>query len=90
LLRVEVPQWVARDPARLDWVHVALVEQSRVSDGFPYVLMRAHELAVVTLSERRSFDEMVMGALIKQKLRPSISQKAQGKAWTGAARRRYP
>jgi hypothetical protein len=90
LLRVEVPQWVAQDPAKLNRVHLALVEQSRVSDGFPYVLMRAHELAVVTLSERRSFDEMVMGALIRQKLRPGISQKAQGKAWTGAARRRYP
>jgi hypothetical protein len=90
LLRVEVPEWVARDPRRLDLVHLALVEQSRVSDGFPYVLMRAHELAVVTLSERRSFDEMVMGALIRQKLRPGISQKAQGKAWTGAARRRFP
>jgi hypothetical protein len=90
LLRVEVPEWVARDPERLDLVHMALVEQSRVSDGFPYVLMRAHELAVVTLSERRSFEEMVMGALIRQKLRPCISQKAQGKAWTGAGRRRYP
>lgn len=90
LLRVEVPQWVAQDRAQLDLVHLALVEQSRVSDGFPYVLMRAHELAVVTLSERRSFDEMVLGALIRQKLRPGISQKAQGKAWTGAARRRYP
>ena len=90
LLRVEVPEWVARDPERLNLVHLALVEQSRVSDGFPYVLMRAHELAVVTLSERRSFDEMVMGALVRQKLRPGISQKAQGKAWTGAGRRRYP
>ena len=90
LLRVEVPEWVAQDAAKLDLVHLALVEQSRVSDGFPYVLMRAHELAVVTLSERRSFDEMVMGALIRQKLRPGISQKAQGKAWTGAGRRRFP
>lgn len=90
LLRVEVPEWVARDPQRLNLVHLALVEQSRVSDGFPYVLMRAHELAVVTLPERRSFDEMVMGSLIRQRLRPGISQKAQGKAWTGAARRRYP
>ncbi len=90
LLRVEVPEWVANDPAQLDLVHLALVEQSRVADGFPYVLMRAHELAVVTMAERRVFDEMVMGSLIRQRLRPGISQKAQGKAWTGAARRRYP
>ena len=90
MLRVEIPEWVAKDPARLDLVHVSLVEQSKVGDGFPYVLMRAHELAVVTMAERRVFDEMVMGALIRQRLRPGISQKAQGKAWTGAARRRYP
>ena len=90
LLRVEVPEWVVAAPDQLDLVHLALVEQSRVGDGFPYVLMRAHELAVVTMAERRVFDEMVMGALIRQRLRPGISQKAQGKAWTGAARRRYP
>ena len=89
LLRVEVPQWVAQDPARLNLVHMALAEQSRVSDGFPYVLMRAHELAVVTLPERRAFDEMVIGALIRQQLSPALSHKAQGKAWTGAGRRRY-
>lgn len=89
LLRVEVPGWVAVDPERLNLVHAALVAQSRTSDGFPYILVRAHELAVVTVGERRAFDEMIMGALIRQRLRPGISQKAQGKAWTGAGRRRY-
>jgi len=88
LLRVEVPEWVATDPAKLNLVHGALVSQSKVSDGFPYVLMRAHELAVVTVGERRTFDEMVMGSMIRQKLAPGISQKAQGKAWTGTTRRR--
>ena len=90
LLRIEVPEWVAKDKSKLDLAHAAIVEQCRVSDGFPYVLMRAHELAVVTVNERREFDQMVTGALIRRGLSPSISQKAQGKAWTGAARRRYP
>lgn len=90
LLRVEVPEWVAREPAKLDLVHAALVEQSRVTDGFPYVLMRAHELAVVTVSERREFEHMVIGGLIRRGLSPSVSQKAQGKAWTGSGKRRYP
>ena len=90
LLRIEVPEWVAQNKTKLDLVHAALVEQCRVSDGFPYVLMRAHELAVVTVAERREFDQMVMGALIRRGLRPSLSQKAQGKAWTGAGKRRYP
>jgi len=90
LLRIEVPKWVAQDKAQLDLVHAAIVEQCKVSDGFPYVLMRAHELAVVTMGERREFDQMVMGALIRRGLSPTISQKAQGKAWTGASKRRYP
>jgi hypothetical protein len=89
LLRVEVPEWVAKDPAKLNLAHTAIVEQSRITDGFPYVLMRAHELAVVTASERRDFDQMVTGALMRQGLKPSISQKAQGKAWTGGGKRRY-
>ena len=89
ILRVEVPEWVAQNPAQLDLVHAALAEQCRVPDGFPYVLMRAHELAVVTMSERRELDQMVIGALIRRGLSPSISQKAQGKAWTGAGKRRY-
>jgi hypothetical protein len=63
--------------------------QSQAGDGFPYILMRAHELAVVTMGERRAFDEMVVGALIRQQLRPGISQKAQGKAWAGGGRRRF-
>jgi hypothetical protein len=79
---------VVHDRTRLDLVHAALVEQARAGDGFPYVLMRAHELAVVTLGERRVFDEMITGALIRQRLVPGVSQKAQGKAWTGSARRR--
>ena len=64
LLRIEVPEWVARNPAQLNLVHAAIVEQCRVTDGFPYVLMRAHELAVVTVAERREFEQMVTGALV--------------------------
>ena len=90
ILRVEVPEWIAQDRARLDLVHTAIYEQCRASDGFPYVLMRAHELAVVTAGERRAFDQMVSGALIRRGLHAGISQKAQGKAWTGAGKRRYP
>jgi hypothetical protein len=90
LLRVEVPEWVAQDKPKLDLVHAAIAEQCRVSDGFPYVLMRAHELAVVTVAERREFEQMVTGSLIRRGLSPTISQKAQGKAWTGAGKRRYP
>lgn len=90
ILRIEVPEWTAKDTPRLDLAHTAIVEQCRVSDGFPYVLMRAHELAVVTVAERREFEQMVIGSLIRRGITPSLSQKAQGKQWTGSGKRRYP
>ncbi len=89
MLRIEVPRWVAEDEAKLNLVHAAIVEQCRLSAGFPYVLMRAHEIAVVTQRERREFNEMVLGALVRRGLAATVSQKSQGKAWTGAAKRRY-
>lgn len=90
LLRVEVPEWVARDEVRLNLVHAALLEQCRITDGFPYVLVRAHELAVVTQAERREFDNMVLSAMVRRGLNPNVSHKAQGKAWTGTGKRKYP
>ncbi len=89
LLRVEVPEWIANDKTKLDLVHTAINEQCKVSNGFPYVLMRAHELAVVTTKERGEFDNMVTGTLIRKGLPASISQKALGKQWTSGSKRRY-
>ncbi|MFQ5408771.1 MAG: DNA double-strand break repair nuclease NurA, partial [Anaerolineales bacterium] len=89
ILRVEVPQWIAEDPTLLDLAHAGIVEQSRVTQGFPYVLMRAHELAVVALRERGELDRMVMRAMMQRGLSPELSIKAQGKAWTGGSKRRF-
>ena len=89
LLRVEVPAWVARDRERLDFVHAAILEQGALTGGFPYVLVRAHEIAVVTHAERGLLDEALHSALIRRGLAPSISQKQQGKTWTGSPKQRY-
>jgi hypothetical protein len=87
IARVEVPNWVAHNPALLNLAHAAIVEQCRVPDGFPYVLVRAHELAVVSMEEREAFDTMVQSALAKHGILARISQKAQTKQWTNSRRR---
>jgi hypothetical protein len=87
IARVEIPEWVAADPAKMEWVHAGLIEQCRTTGGFPYPLVRAHELAVVTTADRSAFETMVEGALIRRGIRPRISQKAQTKRWTGSHRR---
>ena len=73
----------------LDFVHAAIVTQGQLTGGFPYVLMRAHEIAVVTHAERRLLDDALHTALIRRGLAPSISQKQQGKAWTNSPKQRF-
>lgn len=87
IARVEIPEWVAKDPAKMESVHAGILEQCGTTGGFPYPLVRAHELAVVTAADRAAFEGMVEGALLRQGIRPRRSQKAQTKRWTGSRRR---
>jgi hypothetical protein len=87
IARVEIPKWVAEDPHKMAWVHAGIIEQCRTTGGFPYPLVRAHELAVVTAADRNAFESMIEGALLRRGLRPRRSQKAQTKRWTGSRRR---
>ncbi|MDP6792667.1 MAG: DNA double-strand break repair nuclease NurA [Anaerolineales bacterium] len=82
ILRVELPEWVAAQPQQLELVHAGVVEQARFGGGFPYVLIRAHELAVVTWAQRGQLQQMVSGSMQRSGLSPNISRKAQGKQWT--------
>jgi hypothetical protein len=85
-LRVEVPEWVAQDSTKVDLLHASLVEQSRNTGGYPYAFTRAHEIARVTPSEQQAFEEMLVAALIKRGVAPTVSQKARGKAMLGRRR----
>jgi len=80
LARVELPEWVVRSPDRLDWVHAAVYEQCRFNNGYPYVLTRADETAVILGEEREALEQMIVGAMIRQGLLPpEPSRKAQQK-----------
>lgn len=79
LLRVEVPQWVAQHPPHLEIVHAALIEQCQVTPGFPYVLTRAHELAVVSEAEHADVDMRMSLKLARRGLPVAASHKKQGK-----------
>ncbi len=87
IARVELPRWAADDPQQLQFVHAAMLDQCRGTRGFPYPLIRAHELAVVSQDERRLLDNMISGALLRQGLDPQMSRKAQTKRWLGRRRR---
>ncbi len=80
LARVEVPEWVARQPTQLDTVHAAVYNQCTFNQGYPYVLTRADELAVILGDEREGLETLIVQAMIRHGMRwPELSRKAQQK-----------
>ena len=63
----------------LNLTHTLILDQCRRGDGYPVVLSEAHEQAVVTGSDRRSFAQLVDEALDSQKLPVYTSQKNRSK-----------
>ncbi len=61
LVRVEVPKWVAEEAGSLELVQAALLQQCRIMGAkpYPYILHRAHEIAVVKFEEKRQVEQML-------------------------------
>jgi len=61
IARVDVPLWVAENPEMLNALHSVLVEQSKMMGKapFPYLLHRAHEIAIVTHREKEEIDQLL-------------------------------
>jgi hypothetical protein len=87
IVRVEIPSWVAQAPYLLELAHAGILAQCEALAGFPYVLARAHELAIVTQPERETLDRMLDDELMRRGIRPQASRKALAKRWLGGVRR---
>lgn len=62
IARVDVPLWVVENPSMLNALHSVLVDQSKImgnSQRFPYLLHRAHEIAIVTHREKEEIDRLL-------------------------------
>jgi hypothetical protein len=70
LSRVEIPAWVAENEKHLNQLHAVLLEQCRIlgSRPYPYLLHRAHELAIVSLEEKEQVESMITLELHKQSI----------------------
>jgi hypothetical protein len=86
IARVEVPQWVANSPDLLSSTHAALIEQCKLTGGYPYALVRAHELAVVTNADRQTLDTMIQNTVLEHGWVLQHSLKSETKRWTGKRR----
>ncbi len=70
LARVELPAWVAQDATMVELLHKILLEQCRImgANPYPYILHRAHEIAVVRLDEKDAVLSMLTAAFLGQEL----------------------
>ena len=68
LARVEIPAWVIDGKETLDALHAVLMQQCGILAGrpYPYVLHRAHEIALVSREEKEQLTNMLVGELQAQ------------------------
>ena len=68
IVRVEIPAWVADDKEQVNLLHASLLEQCEImgTKPYPYLLHRAHEIAVVKREEQQQIEQMLMQELRNQ------------------------
>ncbi len=61
LARVEIPAWVADTSQNIDHIQAALLKQAHIlgTKPYPYALHRAHEAALVSISEHQHVEDMI-------------------------------
>ncbi len=75
-----MPEWLASRPEALSLVHAAVYDQCRFNNGYPYILTRADEQAVIQGEEREALESMLVQAMLRHGLDlPELSRKAQQK-----------
>jgi hypothetical protein len=79
LARVEMPMWVARDPALVEHVHALTYHQCQMMWRYPYALTRADELAVIRAHERSQLEEMIEIELRRNAQAVEHSEKLESK-----------
>lgn len=84
VVRVEIPGWIAKDAAKLNLLHAALLKQARITGGYPYVLARAHELAIIPTTEREALETMLAVSLRKNGVAVGKSLKQTNKDSLGS------
>jgi hypothetical protein len=89
LARVEIPAWVCSNREMLDNLHAVLVHQTAIlgARAYPYILHRAHELAIVSHEEKDQITAMLVQELTRQGVFvDDESQKQAAKDLPGAKR----
>lgn len=83
IARVEAPAWAVRQPGAAEAIHAVLAQQAQLLDGYPYVLARAHEIALVTSEDKAALESAISRRLWEQGVQVRPSEKARQKSALG-------
>ncbi len=88
LVRIEIPAWVADSAQMIDDIHAVLIQQCRILGNrrYPYLLHRSHEVAVVSLDEKRQVENMI--ALELRKRGVTVGQESPKQSSKNAAQQK--
>jgi hypothetical protein len=79
IARVEIPSWVLIKPENIDLIHHHLLDQCQIMGvkAYPYILHRAHEIALVSYQERQHLLGLLQQTLLSQGLEPGDKSSKQ-------------
>jgi hypothetical protein len=79
LARVEAPLWVIENKQTLSLLQSVLVEQSQQAGSrpYPYPLLRAHEIAVVKMTDHDQITTLIEAEMLKRGLPPGLNSNKQ-------------
>ena len=90
MARVDIPRWVADDPAAVAFVHGLVYDQCKLMGDYPYVLARADELAVVGRYDQANLNMMIDGYMQRMGVPDALlAAKAGSKEIARAGRGRH-
>ncbi|HID50488.1 MAG TPA: DNA double-strand break repair nuclease NurA [Anaerolineae bacterium] len=87
IARVDIPRWVADDPAVVDQIHALIVDQCKMA--YPYVLTRADEIAVILSQDRDYLEKMIAVGMGPEFALRRSSPKQSGKDVTRSGTARF-
>jgi hypothetical protein len=89
IARVDLPLWVARDPVVVNSVHALIYDQCQILGNYPYVLVRADEIAVIGRRDQENLNLMIENAMQRQGITAAPTAKQSSKDIARAGRKRH-
>lgn len=79
IARVDIPRSVAEDKAAVSAVHSLIYDQCNILGGYPYIITRADEQAVVSFRDKEHLDILIGNKMQQYEISSDITGKQSGK-----------